>query len=126
MDKIRQDHELPECIASWGWKFHHIGIPTKEQKENEEYLPHFKLYTAGFSQNPFGVEWMRYEPGCKISQLVQQVPHIAFEVKDLDWELENRDFEILTPPNPSSEGVRVAMIVWNGAPIELIEFEKNK
>jgi len=27
---------------------------------------------------------------------------------------------------PPSEGIRVAMIEHNGAPIELIEFEKNK
>jgi len=28
--------------------------------------------------------------------------------------------------NPPSDGVRVAMIEHNGAPIELIEFENNK
>jgi len=58
--------------------------------------------------------------------LIQTVPHLAFEVADLDYELATRNFKILTEPNPPSEGVRVAMIEHNGAPIELIEFEKNK
>jgi hypothetical protein len=30
--------------------------------------------------------------------------------------------EILTPPNSPGEGITVAMIVNNGAPVELIEF----
>ena len=28
MQRIRQDFELPPCIENWGWKFHHLGIPT--------------------------------------------------------------------------------------------------
>ncbi len=60
-----------------------------------------------------------------INELIQRVPHIAFEVEDLDLELSKRDFNILTYPNPPSEGVRVAMIEHNGAPIELIEFGKQ-
>ncbi len=29
---------------------------------------------------------------------------------------------MLTPPNPPSEGVRVAMVEIDGAPVELMEF----
>ena len=39
---------------------------------------------------------------------------------DLASELAGR--EILIPPNSPSDGVRVAFIVENGAPIELLEF----
>ena len=44
----------------------------------------------------------------------------AFEVSDLASELVGR--EILIAPNSPSDGVRVAFIVENGAPIELLEF----
>ena len=27
MIKTRLDHELPECIRKWGWKYHHPGAP---------------------------------------------------------------------------------------------------
>jgi len=67
---------------------------------------------------------MRFEYDSPIHPLIQKVPHLAFEVEDLDYELAKRDFTILTPPNPPAEGIRVAMIEHNGAPIELIEFEK--
>jgi len=44
----------------------------------------------------------------------------------LDYELANRNFNVIAEPNPPAEGIRAAMIEHNGAPIELIEFEKNK
>lgn len=47
-----------------------------------------------------------------MDKLIQTVPHLAFEVLDLDYELANRE-------------LRVVMIEHNGAPIELIEFEKE-
>jgi len=124
--KKRLDHELPECIHHWGWKYHHIGIPTKEKKPNEKYLPQFKLYVSGFAESPYGIEWMRYEADSPIHPLIQNVPHLAFEVADLDYELAKQNFNVITNPNPPSEGVRVAMIEHNGAPVELIEFERNK
>jgi len=55
-----------------------------------------------------------------VPDLVRRVPHVAFEVIDLSSELAGR--EILIPPNNPSVGVRVAFIVENGAPIELLEF----
>ena len=125
MTKIRLDHELPESIEQWGWKYHHLGIPTDKIMPNEKYLPQFKFYVSGFSTSLFGIEWMRYEKDSPIHPLIQAVPHIAFEVADLDYELNNRDLKVITEPNPPSEGIRVAMIEHNGAPIELIEFAKS-
>jgi len=122
MKKLREDFELPEAIVRWGWKFHHIGIPTAEKKPDETYLPLFKFYVSGFPSSPFGIEWIRFEKNSPINPLVQKVPHIAFEVENLDLQLKRHKFKILTPPNSPGDGVRVAMIELNGAPIELIEF----
>jgi hypothetical protein len=66
---------------------------------------------------------MRFDADCCVSELIRTVPHIAFEVDDLDKELKGK--ELLSPPGSPSDGVRVAMIVHNGAPIELIEFRRN-
>ncbi|MFN8206581.1 MAG: hypothetical protein U0T82_04140 [Bacteroidales bacterium] len=125
MKRKRQDHEPPLAIAKWGWRYHHTGIPTDVPRKGERYLARFKLYVSGFDSSPYGIEWMRYEPDSPVHDLIKTVPHIAFEVDDLDLELSSHKFEILTPPNSPGEGVRVAMIVHNGAIIELIEFEKK-
>jgi hypothetical protein len=126
MSKVRKDHELPGSIADWGWKYHHLGIPTSKRFPDEIYLPQLKLYVSGFSTSPFGIEWMRFEKDSNISKLIQTIPHIAFEVRDLDFELANRDLKVITEPNSPGDGIRVAMIEHNGAPIELIEFRRNK
>lgn len=125
LNQLRKDFELPACILSWGWKYHHIGIPTQKRMPNEKYLPQFKFYVSGFDTSPFGIEWMRFEKDSPIDKLIQTLPHIAFEVDDLDYELRNRDLNVITAPNPPSEGVRVAMIEHNGCPIELIEFKSE-
>ena len=125
MKKHRLENELPESTEQWGWKYHHLGIPTDKVMPDEKYLPQFKMYVSGFSNSPFGIEWMRFEDNSPINKLIQTVPHIAFEVADLNYELANRNLNVITESNPPSEGARVAMIEHNGAPIELIEFEKK-
>jgi hypothetical protein len=44
-------------------------------------------------------------------------------VDDLDAALKGQ--EVIFPPGSPSEGVRAAMIVHNGAPIELIAFRRE-
>jgi hypothetical protein len=120
----RQDHEPPPAVARWGWRFHHLGIPTTVPRKGEAYLKELKLHVAGFRTSPFGIEWMRFEPGCGATDLVRTVPHVAFEVDDLEAALASLGLsaEITSP----SRGVRVAMIEDDGAPIELIEFRRPK
>ncbi len=101
-------------------RYHHIGIPTTQSRPGERHLEHLKIFVVGHEKSEFGVEWMRYEADAPIPELVKRVPHVAFEVTDLASELRGR--EILIPPNSPSDGVRVAFIVENGAPIELLEF----
>jgi hypothetical protein len=126
MITTRQDHEPPLATSKWGWRYHHIGIPTQSPTDGEIYLPDFKLYVNGFATSPYGIEWMRFEADSPVHALIKKVPHIAFEVDDLDRELCRYDFNIITKPNSPAEGIRVAMIEHNGTPIELIEFRKRK
>ena len=126
MDVKRNDSDPPLAVSEWGWRYHHLGIPTDIRKENESYLPEYRFYVSGFDSSPYGIEWMRFESDSPVSEIIQKVPHVAFEVDDLDLELSRGCFEILTPPNSPGEGTRVAMIIHNGAPVELIEFEKSR
>jgi len=122
--RFRLEHELTEVTQKWEWKYHHLGIPTQQKMPNERYLPQFKFYVSGFPESPFGVEWMRFDNDSPIYPLIQSVPHLAYEVEDLDFELATLGLTINAEPNPPVEGINVAMIEYNGAPIELIEFKK--
>ena len=122
MTKYRTEKDPPKAISKYGWRYHHIGIPTSIMRPNEKYLKKYKMHISGFETSDFGIEWMRFEDDCQISELIKNIPHIAFEVDDLDQAVEGRELvgEITTP----SPGIRVAMITENGAPIELLEFDK--
>ena len=121
---IRKDHEQPMVISEKGWRYHHLGIPTQDRRPDEFLIESFGLAVSGFNTSPYGIEWMRFEEGSPISELVRKVPHIAFEVDDLETALEG--LTMLGPITSPSKGVRVAMIVDNGAPVELIEFARNR
>jgi hypothetical protein len=119
----RKDHEPPRAISHWGWRYHHAGIPTAEPRPGERYLAPYKMYVSGFAESTAGIEWMRFEPDSPIPELVRKVAHIAFEVDDLDEALRGK--HVLMPPGVPSSGVRAAMIVESGCPIELIEFRRQ-
>ena len=105
-----------------GLRFPHVGIPTNVPRPGERYLPEYKLFVSGYEISPYGVEWMRFEPGSSIPELVQRVPQVAFEVDDLAAAIAGKEVVI----TESSPGVTVAFIVNNGAPIEFLRIEKNK
>ena len=101
-------------------KYHHVGIPTKTPREGEIFLQEFKMFVLSYDTNPYGVEWIRFEPDCPLPELIKTVPHVAFKVDDLMAAIEGK--EILIKPNSPSKGVMVAFIVDNGAPIEFLEY----
>jgi hypothetical protein len=119
---MRKDHE-PPAVTKRGWRYHHIGIPTDTPRPDEKRIADYGMYVSGFETSPYGIEWMRFEEGSPISELVRTVPHIAFEVDDLDEEVQGK--QLLGGVSSPSEGVRVAMIVDNGAPVELLEFHRT-
>jgi len=104
-------------------RYHHIGIPTERQLPEEDYIEEYKCYASGYADSPYGIEWMRFDPDCTLPELVKTVPHIAFLVDDLEEAVAGK--EILIEPNSPSEGVRVAFIIDNGAPVEFLEIKKS-
>jgi len=118
----RLDHEPPPVTTALGWRYHHLGIPTNVVRPGETHLEKYGLHVSGFSTSPYGVEWMRFDEGSPVHELIRTVPHVAFEVDDLEAALEGQ--EVIHPPGSPSEGVRAAMIVHHGAPVELIWFRK--
>ena len=93
------------------FRYHHVGIPTRESREGEVYLSTFKMFVSGFDTSQFGVEWLRFDADAPLPELVKTVPHVAFVVDDLDAAIEGR--EVLIQPNSPSKGVTVAFVIDN-------------
>jgi len=104
-------------------KYHHVGIPVTGRFDGEIDLPHLKMTVSDHAANPFGIQWQRYWEDAPYPELVRAVPHVAFEVDDLEAALEGR--KVIIEPNSPSEGLRVAFVEVDGAPVELMEFEEG-
>ena len=122
-NRHRKVADPPAAVAEWGWRYHHLGVPTDISRPGERCIPGLKMFVTGFESSPFGIEWMRFEPDSPVHPLIQEIPHLAFEVDDLEEALAGR--EVISPPGEPSPGVRVAMILSRGAPVELMEFTKT-
>ncbi len=104
-------------------KYHHLGIPTKEKRKGETYLEKYKVYVSGYGTSEYKIEWMRYEDDSPVNELVKTIPHVAFQVKDVEEAIKGK--EILIEPNSPSRGVTVAFIVENGAPVEFLQIDES-
>ncbi len=102
-------------------KFNHIGIPVTGKFEGEIDLPHLKMTVSDHENNPYGIQFQRYWKDAPYPDLVKTVPHVAFVVNDLEAEIVGKN--IIIDPNSPSEGLVVAFIEVNGAPVELMEYK---
>lgn len=104
-------------------KYHHLGIPTTERREGEIHLEQLGMYVSGFERSPYGIEWIRFEENAPYPDLVKTVPHVAFEVSDVEKAIAGKN--VIIEPNSPSPGTVVAFIEENGAPIEFIEIDSS-
>lgn len=102
-------------------KFHHYGIPTIKKRADESLVEvgGYRFYSTPFEGNKWHIQWHRFPEGHGLPELVTQVPHIGFQVEDLDAEIAG--CKVLFGPYTPLDGYRVAMIEEHGVPIELIE-----
>jgi hypothetical protein len=104
-------------------KFNHIGIPTTARFDGEIPLQHLQMTVSDHQNNLFGIQWQRYWEGAPYPELVKTVPHVAFEVDDLEEALQGH--HIIIEPNSPSPGVRVAFIQVRGVPVELMQIDRS-
>jgi hypothetical protein len=99
--------------------FSHVGIPTTEDKNWDGFYEPGKIHYTDFTQDEFGVEWLKFDTDSPMPEMMQKIPHVAYQVENIEQALEGR--EILVETFSPGEGVRVAFIVHNGSPVEFME-----
>ena len=100
-------------------KFSHIGIPTTADRNWDGYYEPGKINYTDFANDEFGVEWLAFDSDSPMPEMMQTVPHVAYEVDDIEAALEGR--EILVETFSPGDGVKVAFIIHNGSPVEFME-----
>jgi len=102
--------------------FHHVGIPVAEKMVGMSYNEELKLYSTGYFESPYGIEWMYFDDDNSLPAIIKTIPHVAYTVDDLDAAIEGKTI-ILAPESPT-EGVTVAFIMDGINLIELLQFDQ--
>ena len=100
---------------------HHFGIPTNVVQEDEIHLEEAGVYITDPEQSANSIEWLRFESDSPMPDLLKTTSHIAYKVNDLDQEMQGS--EILLEPFQPREGLTVAFVIEENAPIELMQFD---
>ncbi|MDO5581964.1 MAG: hypothetical protein Q4G69_12615 [Planctomycetia bacterium] len=104
-----------------GLKFNHFGIPVKDKKP-ANYLAGGKVWFNNPDEEPYGVEWLYFEEGSPMPEILQTKAHVAYEVDNLEEAMKGE--KTLVPPFDVNDQLRCAFIEHEGIGVELMQFKK--
>lgn len=104
-------------------KLNHFGIPTQIVQAGENYAEGLKVHLTDFSKSENKIEFLRFEEGSCMPDIIQKVAHIAYEVPDMKAALTGKN--VIVEPMEGGPGLQIAFIVEEGIPIELMCFNTN-
>ena len=97
-------------------KFLHMGVPTTQEKNWTGHIAELGVHVTDPAADPFGIEWLKFDPNSCMDKAIQTKAHGAFQVDDLDAAVAGKT--ILLPPM-AMPGLRIAFIEHEGVVIEL-------
>ncbi|MCF2659723.1 MAG: hypothetical protein SPE11_09510 [Parabacteroides sp.] len=97
----------------------HVGIVTTEKKEGAVYNEGLHVWLTDYSKSPNKIEFLKFEPGSCLPELVQTNGHVAYVVPSLEEEL--KDKKVIFGPAVCDEHLTIAFIEEEGIAIEIME-----
>ena len=97
----------------------HIGIPTTQKKDGEEYAAGAEIFVTTPEKSPFAIEYVRFLPGTVFPEEMHYDVHVAAEVDSIDEYLKHADSVIV--PKMDNGDCYLCFIKKDGAIIEMIE-----
>ena len=91
-------------------KLHHFGIPVTNPVDGETHNDELHLFCTDVAASPNKIEFLRFEKGCPLPELVQT----------MDEEL--KDAKLIYGPFIPVPGMTVAFIEEEGIPVKLDYF----
>lgn len=125
IDPAKAAFEAKNPVANSGkaLKYHHTGMPCNKIFANEIRVHHLKLAYLPGQYNNYGVEWMRFDADNENPDIIKYIPHVAFEVPDIDQAVVGE--KVLYHSGRSTPGIIVVMIEVDGVSVEFIELDRS-
>ncbi len=100
---------------------HHFGIITDTIPEGAFYNDDLGVWLTDISKSTNKIEFLKFEPGSCMPELVQKQAHIAYVVQSLEEELKGK--KVIFGPMVLDEHLSIAFIEEEGISIELMEMK---
>jgi hypothetical protein len=99
----------------------HIGFITNEKKDKEKFAAGMKVWLTDPKDNPFNIEWLRFEEDSPVKGPVRDKNHIAYRVDNLDEA--SKGLKILMEPFKTENFLKIGFYEYeNGTVLELMQF----
>ena len=105
-------------------EFDHVGIITEDEKEGAIYVEATKVWVTDFRVDPYGIEWLRFEPDTPVTGPVRDLPHVAYRVDSIVETAKEMGLKTLLEPFDAGLAQVGFFQAEDGAVIELMEYEK--
>ena len=99
--------------------FNHVGIVVDTIPEGATYNEGLSIWCTDFTKSTNKIEFLKFEEGSCMPELVQKQTHLAYTVPSLDEEL--KDKKVIFGPVVCNESLTIAFIEEEGISIELME-----
>ena len=83
------------------------------------YVAATKVWVTDPAVHPHKIEYLRYEPDTPVKGPVKDLPHMAYQVDNLETAMEGA--EIILGPFQPTPALRVVFVLRDGAVIEYME-----
>jgi hypothetical protein len=99
----------------------HIGLITKEKKDMEKYVDIMKVWLTNPNDNPFHIEWLRFEDDSPVKGPITEKNHVAYLVDDLDEA--SKGLKVLMGPFKAENFLTIGFYEYeDGTVFELMQF----
>ena len=102
-------------------QFEHIGIITSEKKPGARFVSATRVWVTDFTQHPYRVEWLRFEPDSPAPEAVKTIPHVAYRVDDI--EAAGKGMKTLLSPFDAGPRIVGFYQTEDGAVVEFVNYK---
>ena len=114
-----EDPELKKWLLEEAkMEFNHVGIPTDQDLEWDTYLEAIKVHIMEYENDPFGIEWMKFEEGAPFPECICKRPHVAFKIANFDEVI--KKFKLIVPVSQPRPWMKTCFVEHKGIGIEFI------
>lgn len=102
-------------------KYLHTGMIVGEKLPDMIYMEPLKVWVTDASKDKYSIEFLYFEVDSPMAAAIQEQPHVAYEVEDIDAALEGKS---ILWPKMDVGGAYIAFVYDNDTVVEFYQPKK--